>query len=354
MKEFKPYSNFRELFIPKNELADYYVKKRAYNYVHCNEKATTFKKQEKMHNFLMKLFRLNRKFVDKQNYSIISDLSENKGKNVIYAVTHIGKFDYQILTEALKIHTIPFAGDPELTYRNLDGLIFGLNGAVFIDTNSKSDRKVAYDTAVDVLKNGYNLMIFPEGIWNLSPNNLMQPIYPGVIKMASESECEIIPVAIEQYESDFLINIGKNISIPSNLSNEEIDKYKQTLRDLMATLKYEIIESFSEPIDRDTMGNYEDEKENAVNTRLNEYVDPKTKENYFDKEFVDNRVYKEKNQVKPDDAFSYFKDVVPNKNNAFMFRKDDSLPNSVYEEIENYNSLMDASNSDENTDAKTR
>lgn len=331
MNEFKPYSNFRELFIPKSELADYYVKKRAYNYVHSNEKVTTFKKQEKFHKILMKMFKLNRKYIDKQNYSIIGDKSENKGKNVIYAVTHIGKFDYQILTEALNVHTIPFAGDPELTYRNFDGFIFGLNGAIFIDTNSKTDRKIAYNTAVDVLKNGYNLMIYPEGIWNLSPNNLMQPIYPGVIKMASESKTEIVPVAIEQYGSDFLINIGRNMTVPENISDEDIDNYKIKLRDDMATLKYEIIESFPERIIRSEMGDYNQKKEEMINTRLDEYVDPKTKENYFDEQFVENRVYKEKNITKPDEAFSYFSNVTPNKNNAFMFRKDSSLPDSVYE-----------------------
>lgn len=326
MKEFKPYSYIRELFIPKEELAEYYVKKRAYYSSH-SDKLSNFKFQKKIHGILMKLFSFNRKYIDKQNYAIISDKRKDDNKNVIYAVTHIGKFDYQILTEALNVHTIPFAGDPELTYRNFDGLIFNLNGVVFIDTESKTDRKVAYKTAIEVLKNGYNLMIFPEGIWNLSPNNLVQPIYPGVINMALESQCDIVPVAIEQYENDFIINIGENIHIKNGDNDiKYVDEKKQELRDVLATLKYDILEYFPKKIIRKDIGTYKEEKQKFVNRRLNEYVNPKTKENYFSESFIENRVYKEKDVTKPSDAFSYFKNVNPNMNNAFMFRKDDSLP----------------------------
>lgn len=334
MKEFKPYSLIHELFIPKSELAEYYVKKRAYYYTHDKKKITTFKKQERIHKGLMKLFSLNRQFIDKQNYAIIGDKRKTDDKNVIYAITHIGKFDYQIITEALNTHTIPFAGDPELTYHNFDGLIFNLNGVVFIDTESKTDRQVAYKTAIDVLKNGYNLMIFPEGIWNISPNNLVEPLYPGVIKMAMETGCDIVPVAIEQYDNDFIINIGENIHIESNLTDELINQEKIKLRDTLATLKYHIMETFPKKIIRREMGDYAKKHQEFVDKRLDEYVNPKTKENYFDEEFIEHRLYKEKDVTKPKDAFSYMSKIDANKNNAFVLRKDDALPESVYEEVE--------------------
>lgn len=327
MSEFKPLPWYKELFIKKSELPEYYVKKRAYLSTH-GDKLSNFKFQSKFHNILMKGFSINRKYVDKQNYAIIADKTHDINGPVIYAVTHIGKFDYQIITEALKVHTIPFAGDPELTYRQFDGAIFNLNGVVYIDTNSKTDRKVAYQTSLDVLRNGYNLLIFPEGIWNLSPNNIVEPLYPGVINMSIETNSQIVPVAIEQYGSDFLINIGENYSITDIT---DIDKNRFELRDKMATLKYEIFENYPSIQIREELGTYEELKKEFIETRLNEYKNPKTKEPYFTEEFIENRVYKEKGVTKPKDAFSYFDNVELNEKTEFMFQEDESLPKEIQE-----------------------
>ena len=37
----------------------------------------------------------------------------------------------------------------------------------------KKDRKITYETINYALKNGYNVLIFPEAAWNLSPNLLL-------------------------------------------------------------------------------------------------------------------------------------------------------------------------------------
>ena len=329
MEKFKPLPWYKEIFLKKSELAEYYVNKRNYLYENGKNK-TEFKIQKKLHKLLIKTLELNRIFIDKQNFEIISDKRKKTNKNVIYAATHIGKFDYQILTEALRDHIIPFAGDPELTYRNIDGAVFNINGVVFIDTYSKMDRKVAYDTAISVLKNGYNLLIYPEGIWNLSPNMIVQPIYPGVIKMSIETGCEIVPVAIEQYDNKFLINIGENYSIENK---EDIEQEKHILRDKLATLKYEIFERVPHLKARDEMNSYAEEKDNFVNTRLNEYKNSKTKTPYFTEQYIEDRIYKEKGVVKPKDAFSYFNDVQINEKTEFMFENDDSLPPEIQETI---------------------
>ena len=48
----------------------------------------------------------------------------------------------------------------------------------------KKDRKIAYETINYTLKNGYNVLIFPEAAWNLSPNLLCQDIFDGAAKSA--------------------------------------------------------------------------------------------------------------------------------------------------------------------------
>ena len=60
--------------------------------------------------------------------------------------------------------------------------------------------------------------------------------------MAEETNAIIVPLAIEQYGKDFIVNIGENIDF-SQKTDMNLDEKNQFLRDAMAQLKYEIFES---------------------------------------------------------------------------------------------------------------
>ena len=199
-----------------------------------------------IHPLIIKFLNLDRKILNKQTVKVLSDKHKESNKPVIYAITHVGYYDYQVISEVLQKHQIPFAGDPEQMYRTMDGFLMWLNGVVYCDTENKSDRKVAYKTAIEYIKQGNDMTIYPEGVWNVSPNLLMLPLFPGAIKMAMETGVDIIPVAIEQYDKKFVINIGNNYEIDRVENNTLIDNkdfiesHKNILRDIMATLKWEI------------------------------------------------------------------------------------------------------------------
>ena len=110
-----------------------------------------------MHPILLQLIKLNRKYILKQNLTIINDKRIQTDKPVIYAITHIGVYDYQIVSEAIREHQYPFAGDPETLYRSSDGVVLALNGLIYCDTNSKEDRHIALETSKQLLKNNENL-----------------------------------------------------------------------------------------------------------------------------------------------------------------------------------------------------
>ena len=103
------------------------------------------------------------------------------------------------------------------------------------------DRKIAKERAIELLKNKGNLLIFPEGAWNLSPNLPVMKLFSGTVKMALETGAEIVPIAIEQYEKRFYVNIGENIKI-TDRGATSVQYYNEKLRDAMATLKWEIWE----------------------------------------------------------------------------------------------------------------
>ena len=85
-------------------------------------------------------------------------------------------------------------------------------------------------------------MIYPEGAWNVSPNLVVMKIFTGTVRIAQETGAEIIPIAVEQYDDTFYFNIGENYKI-SRDSNLSIDEINGQLRDKLATLKWEIIET---------------------------------------------------------------------------------------------------------------
>lgn len=364
LQEFEPLPFWKEALLPKEELADYYRDKRQHDYI--NNIELNLKWREKIHPILLELISLNRKYIDKQTLTIIGDKRKETNKPIIFAITHIGKFDYQIVSEAIRDHQIPFSGDPETMYRTLDGLFLNLNGIVYCDTESKTDRHIAKETSQEmILKKNKNLAIYPEGVWNVTTDLLVLPLFPGIIDMAKETDAEIVPVAVEQYGKDFIVNIGENMVVQSDKDNKEV------LRDTLATLKWKIMESRSKftkedcvyEEKRENLGDYEEEKEKFINERLNEWVNPKTGEPYYNAKIISERTFKEKNKETglridlPDDAFDYFNNLKLNKNNAFMFRNDLSLPNDIQrkikerirEEIESENYFLEDTLTDNRT-----
>ena len=241
--------------------------------------------------FGVKLFRI----ANGHTIEVVSDRRTPSEKPVIFAVTHIGKFDIERVFEACGTSCWIFNGDPDTVYRNFDGFSLFFSGVILIDTDCKTDREVALKTAVKLLNSGGNLMFFPEGIWNVEPSIPVLPLYPGIAKIATETGAEIIPVAIEQYGKHFQIVFGSNISVDKYRQRiKEADKqcvYQellQQLRDEMACLKWKIFEL--NHAKRKEIGNFDLYQKDRVNEKLSEWTN-KNNEPYFSVQTLRNRQY---------------------------------------------------------------
>ncbi|MBE6815845.1 MAG: hypothetical protein E7522_10425 [Ruminococcaceae bacterium] len=325
-EDFRPLPLLRELLLKEEKIVEYYNKKHKYKFEN-NIPLKGFKFRSKIHPILLKLVELNRKYVEKQNLTILKDLREQGERPVIFCYTHICLYDFQIFCEAIRTHHYVLAGDPDTMYRSFDGFLFTLNGAVFCDTNSKQDRFIATERAKEILRKGENLTIAPEGVWNISGNLLVLPLYSGAIKIAMETGCDIVPVGVAQDGKNFFINIGENFKVIPNNAFQAVDEFKlfeeqkkEDLRNTLATLKWEIIEQGS-VLKRDSLGDYETEYKKYVSEILDEWKNPKTKENYYSEELVKQRTFKPKNVTTYKMAFEHLEKIKPNKNNAFLFDK---------------------------------
>lgn len=274
-------------------LSNYHLSKRKKKYAKKGAVIRNIALHSFFHDMLLPIIILLRK-IAKQKFVIIGDKRSDRKNKIIYAITHIGGNDVEITFEAVKSPAWLFLGDPRKLYCNLDGLMLFLNGAICIETRDKEDRQIAKAHAIELLKKGGNLIIYPEGAWNLSENLLLQPLYSGTLEMAKESGAEVVPVAIEKYEDTYYANIGANMDVSQmDLSNKA--DATNVLRDAMATLKWEIYENV-EMVSRESI------PPNYSTTFVNHIMNIK-KISYTIKD-INEGVYRPKGVVTPEEAFA--------------------------------------------------
>lgn len=220
------------------------------------------------------------------SYEILNDRRAKGDRPIIFAVTHVGKFDIEVVSEAIKEHYYLLSGD----YKHIQGIIDApfllLNGVIFFNEKVKEDCIAVKQKMIQHLNAGGNLMYFPEGTWNLSPNLPVLPCYWGIVEILQKSNAIIVPIAAEQYGKHFKINIGTQLDINcfGNSSSQKAKAISQ-LRDRLATLKYEIWESEPRQQRKDLRGN-----------EWNQYIEERLKEwPYFNLEYIEGMIYKPKN-----------------------------------------------------------
>lgn len=221
------------------EVSKYYVQKRKWEYDN-SVPLKNIELRNRIHGLLVLIIKIDR-LLSKEGLEVINDDRIKSDKSKIYACTHIGGNDIQRTFEAIRDPAYLFLGDPKGVYKDASGLLLFINGMIPLETCNKNDRRIAKYRSIELLNNGGNLLIYPEGAWNISQNLPVMKLYNGTSIMAQETGADIIPVAIEQYDSNFIVSIGQNIQM-SQVDGIEVKELTELLRDRMATEKYRIWE----------------------------------------------------------------------------------------------------------------
>ncbi len=229
----------------KDTICNRYIRRKIQKYKQNKKAAVDLDKRIKgvavrrwIHPLMIKILHI-KSILSGLTYEIISeDTGWKKDEPVIFACTHIGKLDYEMLVEACDIFAYPFAGDWELMYGTVDDYFLRANGVIYVDTNDKEDRKISSAYMKKALRQGIPVIIFPEGIWNLTESLPLMKIFPGAVQAAIECNVPILPIAIEQRGKHFFVNVGKEMDV----STLEEAQGVEVLRDALAALKWEIWE----------------------------------------------------------------------------------------------------------------
>ncbi len=173
---------------------------------------------------------------------------------IIFAVNHTRFQDTpivcQIMHTLLKKRGYIFAGTQKLSLA--DNVFFFCYGSLFLDRKNEEDRllrekykkycnkkgtELARLAMEEYLKNGRNMIVFPEATWNMSDEKLMLPMRWGIIKIAQSTGAQIIPTIL--YYDDELMECHVSFSKPMVIEqNADAKREIINLRDNMASIRF--------------------------------------------------------------------------------------------------------------------
>lgn len=290
-------------------LSQWHLQHRLKEYEKYGARASGIKFRNKIHSFLLTFVKLDR-VLSKREMHIVNDKHYQCEKPIIFAVAHVGGFDIESAFEAIKSPAWLMLGDPKEIYFNSAGLLLWLNGVVCVETRNKSDRKICKERCANILKSRGNILMFPEGAWNVSPNQIVYHMYYGAVHMAMETNSQIVPVGVIRDKSKYYVNIGENL----NIADYGNDRRELTyiLRDKMSTLQWKTMEQLPRLHHSEIDSEY-------YNNWIKEIVDNQTAtysvEEVFETRFNPNYITEHR------EAFEHLQCIKPNINNAFLFNK---------------------------------
>ncbi len=159
-----------------------------------------------------------------------------KGQTFVYASNHRSNADPVLVTLAGR-GKFSFMAKSELFKNKLFAWLIRALGAFPVE-RGKGDT-AAIEKAIDNVKNGVNLLIFPEG--TRSKDGRVGRGKTGVALIAAQSHADVIPVGINfegklHFRSKVVVRVGKPIPAGSLEIGEGL-----TDRDLLRTLKKNVV-----------------------------------------------------------------------------------------------------------------
>ena len=330
-------SLIQRLRMPLPELQEYYREKRKADYEDNQPmyKQIRFRKRTRpLILLLLHVYRfiLGNRLVCMGEPPVVDDYPR------IYACTHNFRFDFEMCFETIKKSCWLFMGDPNETYKNMDGFLLWLNGVILMDTDHRDDCQVGKETAIRLIEQGGSLLIYPEGAWNLSENLPVQHLYSGTAEIALRTGAKIIPIALEQYGKQYVINTGKpidpaiyiyvlekdnnpssTIDTPDNKRNvlpygleEKKNRITEDLRDVLASLRWEIWER--QGIQKRSSFAPDE------SIRFRKMIMDQSENGYTESEIERTRFHTEE-EIEQNEIAKSLEQIIPSHANAFLFGK---------------------------------
>ena len=258
-----------------------------------------------LHPLLLAIIKFRNRLAGFQ-INLLYDHRTKTDRPVIYAITHICKYDIEIASEIVHSHYYLLSGDYENMKGTTEEKFLGLNGVVYIREDDRKDRALSKEKMISVLKEGGNIMYFPEGTWNLSPNLPVLQCAYGIIDVAMRSGALIVPIGMEQYGNAFHVAVGSYFDV-SRYGSDEKTEAIQDLRSAMAALKMDVWASAPQESSSPSRENFDA----LIQDRVSKWPGQPL-------EGFQNAIFKPKHICTEKDAFAFLKHLTLNSSNCFL------------------------------------
>jgi 1-acyl-sn-glycerol-3-phosphate acyltransferase len=191
---------------------------------------------------------------------------------IIFICNHLSNADGIVMNKLLKDDNVTFVAGVKLTDNKLTKLGFHVAKTIQLKPNSAD--KEAISKIVSTLKQGDNIMIFPEG--TRSRNGKMIEAKRGLLLIAKLSKATIVPMGIwgtekllpindndmtsERFSyADVNVNIGEAITLSSKNEDEDKNHYQDRAMDeIMCSIAVLIPEQYRGVYSHCNIGNNEE------------------------------------------------------------------------------------------------
>ncbi len=197
-------------------------------------------------------FRMWPKIVGIENLEALREVKENgkkgKLKPAMYVANHNSWMDIPFVCHILGFQNYKFIAKAELKKVPILGRALMVAGHVALDRTNRRSQMVAYKSGVQWLKDGVNLVTFPEG--TRSKTGRMGSFKKGAFKMAQAVGAPIVPLSIHYADKvqpldyafpakssrsrpEAIVKVGKPISTEGKTDDELLEEvWKAIAEDL--------------------------------------------------------------------------------------------------------------------------
>lgn len=227
---------------------------------------------------------------------------------VIFCVNHHFKDDILGAVRAVPRHAYILFGSLPAFFNTFDGVSAWLNGVVLCNRKVAASRKTSTENAIRVLQMGGNLLIFPEGVWNKTPERLLLDFWPGIYRIAKATGAKVVPVVhyIRNTEDSSPENvIHAVVDEPLRLDDLPEKEALSLLRDRMATWYYLMMERYGKSTRQELLGDFGSSEE-AWEDYIAEHTRPIY---YYDKEIEFSADCRPRDIPLPQDVYRQVADI---------------------------------------------
>lgn len=177
-------------------------------------------------------------------------VNHRQGDDMVFSAKTVGRSGYFVF------------GNPTLSLESFtNGYGLWAYGMILVERGKKESRQSCYDKMKYILENKGNVIIFPEGYWNLDDNGqkdlkhnadshnsenwLIQDLNIGSIRLAQEIGCEIVPIILhydEVGEMKCYAKRGKSFSVSKS---DNIFEKKAAILEYMTTCYFNLMSKYS-------------------------------------------------------------------------------------------------------------